>query len=465
MIRLLNQVLLRPLYQGLLWLSLPAVLLRLEWRARREPEYGRRVGERFGRVPGSVPRGCIWFHAVSAGETIAVAPLVAELAAEFSPDEVPFLVTTTTPTGSAEVGRRLGGEVHHCYVPYDYRFAVRSFFENVRPRLLVLVETELWPNLIDEAHRRGVPVLLVNGRLSPRSARRYRLVRWLTADVLRQLDFIACQYREHLDRFRALASGNQQGAALGSVKFDAALPDDHQHRVALLREELGIGQRPVWVAGSTHTGEDEPVLKAHVRVCERHPDSCLLLVPRHPVRADEVCRLAQRQGFTVRRLSSAMPGQADGSGGGGAANAGRQVYQAAETTERPSCAKPTQVIVCDTMGQLQTLYGLAQAAFLGGSLVRKGGHNPIEAALCGQPLVTGPHTFNFAEIVEAFANAGCLTRVQTPAELADAIIAAFGDEDARTAAGGRALAVVEQSRGASRRLLELLRTRIGAAIA
>ena len=494
------------LYQVLLWLSLPAVLVRLEWRARREPEYGKRIAERMGRALGRIPAGCIWFHSVSAGETIAVAPLIAELASEFQEDAaVPFLVTSMTPTGSAEVTRRLGSAVHHCYAPYDFRFAVRSFFDRVRPRLLVLVETELWPNLVGEAYRRGVPVVLVNARLSERSARGYRIVGRLTRRMLRQLEFVACQYDDHLERFRALGLRDEQVNALGSLKFDARLPEDHDARVAALRRNLGLGRSPVWTAGSTHPGEDELVLEAHARVCGSYPDSCLLLVPRHPVRGKDVAGLAGRRGFTVHRpgataraeahdpfahgsdrrdalpggpanrIEPALPEQAKDQAGpspgdGPASLAGptpgdtpANLSESMRNDDSANRGKPAQVIVCDTMGQLQTVYGLSRIAFLGGSLVPIGGHNPIEAALCSQPLVIGPHTFNFEEVAAAFAAAECLARVETPAQLADAVIAAFEDDAARTAAGARALRVVEENRGATERLFELLRTRIRAA--
>ncbi|MCY4566119.1 MAG: lipid IV(A) 3-deoxy-D-manno-octulosonic acid transferase [Gammaproteobacteria bacterium] len=434
----------RLLYQVLLWLVLPAVLLRLEWRARREPEYGRRVGERMGRVPARVPGGCVWFHAVSAGETIAVAQLIADLAAEFAGDGgAPMLVTTTPPTGSAQVAGRLGDSVHHCYAPYDFLFAVRSFFDKVQPRVLVLVETELWPNLIHEAHRRGVPVLLVNARLSAKSARGYGfvLVRCLTRSMLREVALVACQYDDTLERYKSLGLPGEKAVALGSVKFDARLPDDHADQSAALHRALGLQQRHVWIAGSTHPGEDELVLDAHARVRERSPESCLLLAPRHPVRGREICGLARRRGFSVLRMGASGSGDPDA----------------------PSAS--ADVVVCDTMGQLQTLYGLSELAFIGGSLVPVGGHNPIEAALCRQPLAMGPHTWNFDEVVAAFAEADCLARVQTAAQLGEVVIAAFKDEEARAAAGAHALQVVEENRGATARLFDLLRTRIRATLA
>ena len=474
----------RLLYQVLLWLALPAVLIRLEWRARREPEYGERIGERLGRVPTEVPPGCIWFHAVSAGETIAAAPLIAALAGEFSEDGgVPFLLTAMTPAGLAQAASLLGDAVHHCYAPYDFPFAVRAFFDRVRPKLLVLVETELWPNLIGEAHRRGVPVLLVNARLSERSARGYALMRGLTAKMLEQIGFVACQYDDDVARYKALHLDDAKVAAFGSVKFDAALPDDHVRRVATLRRELGLDGRRVWLAGSTHPGEDGLVLDAHAHVCDHYPQSCLLLVPRHPVRAAEICDLARRRGFAVRDMRSCAAGRVSGatrgesagckpgalqseieweiSGAVGGESAG-SVLPAIGAAHKGAAHK--DVIVCDTMGQLQYLYGLSEIAFLGGSLVPVGGHNPIEAALYRQPLVTGPHTWNFADVFAAFAAAGCLTQAATAEQLAAAVIAAFQDEGTRAAAGTRALQVIDDNRGATVRLQELLRNRIRAAI-
>ena len=425
------------LYRILLWLALPVVLLRLEWRAWREPEYGRRIGERFGRVPPEAPSGCIWFHAVSAGEAIAAAPLIAALGA-LPVAGRPFLVTSSTPAGSAEIRRRLPG-CGHCYAPYDFPFAVRAFFSQVRPKLLALVETELWPNLIDEAHRRGVPVLLINARLSRRSARRYALAPGLTRKMLGQVRFIACQHEEDAARFRALGAAAEKVAAFGSIKFDAALPKGHADQVAALREQLGLVDR-LWLAGSTHPGEDEIALQAHRQVRQRLPFACLLLAPRHPVRAAAVCALARRMGFAASLLSETR----------------RRAEQDA-TRGRPA---PPQVLVCDSMGQLQQFYGLSDIAFLGGSLVPAGGHNPIEAALCGQPLIAGPHTFNFSQVMAAFAEAGCLTRVRTAGQLAEAVLAGLQDEGQRRAAGRRALQAVAARRGAKARLLDLLRREI-----
>ncbi len=420
----------RLAYQLLLWLVLPVVPLRLWWRGRREPDYRKRWKERFGHPPAPTPVHCIWFHAVSAGEAIAAAPLISALTEEFP--SVPFLVTTMTPAGAKQVRSRLGGKVAHCYAPYDFRFAVQRFLRLVQPRLLVLVETELWPNLIDLADRRAVPVLVINARLSERSARAYGRLPGLTKTLLQQLRLIACQYPQHMQRFVALGAAPSKLCTLGSVKFDISLPSDHAEAVVQWRTELQLQGRRVWIAASTHPGEDDIVLDAHRAVRGRIPNASLLLVPRHPARSPELVQLAVRRGLSVARLSDGV-------------------------------APPPEVLVCDGFGLLQTLYGLSEVAFIGGSLVPKGGHNPIEAAICGLPLAMGPERFNFEEVAAAFAKANCLTAVTDAPSLADAVVNNFENETARQAAGQRGLEVVRDNSGAQDRLLDILRREIKAA--
>ena len=425
------------LYQALLWLALPFVLLRLWWRGRRVPGYRQGVAARFGRPPAEVPKGCLWFHAVSAGETIAIAPVIKALAEEVPAE--PFLITTMTPTGAREARRRLGGVAVHCHAPYDFPFAVRSFLDRVQPTLLALVETELWPNLIDAAQRRGIPVVVVNARLSERSARAYGWAAGLMRRLLRQVEWIACQYPDQARRFVALGTDATKVRAIGNVKFDAVLPPNHAQAMAALRTELQLRNRRVWIAASTHPGEDEIVLDAHLRVRESLSDACLLLVPRHPLRAASAVALAERRGFRVALAPpSVQPRE-----------------QMAELTAESKDA--ADVVVVGAMGLLQTLYGLSEVAFIGGSLVPKGGHNPIEAALCAKPLITGPQVFNFVEVTAAFSVQGCLTTVCDAPQLAQAVLANLEDEDARQAAGQKALQVVKDNGGATGRLLGLLR--------
>jgi len=412
-------------YRLLLWLAWPWVRLRLRLRARREPAYAERVGERFGHVPAGIPKGVAWFHTVSAGETIAAAPFIAELAAAHP--GVPCLVTTMTPSGSEQVQARLAGRVHHCYAPYDFPAAVRRFFDAVQPRLLVLMETELWPNLIATAAARGVPVLLVNARLSARSARGYRRVGSLTRRMLGALDLVACQYPEHAERFIALGAPRARVTVTGSVKFDLALPAGHAGRAALLRARWRLGDGPVWIAASTHPGEDEAVLTAHRAVRERLPGARLILVPRHPARAPDLLQLCGAAGYAVG------------------------CHATAQTTDATA-----DVVLVDVMGVLLDYYGLADVAFVGGSLVPVGGHNPIEPALCGVPVLMGPEVFNFAEVVEAFRAEGALALVGDASALAEAVAGWLTDPAARTAAGARACAVVAANRGATARLRGLL---------
>lgn len=422
------------LYRLLLLAARPLVHVRLWLRARRDPAYGIRVAERFARLPEALPRRVIWFHTVSAGETIAAAPVIAHLAAAFP--QVPLLVTTMTPTGSAQVAKLLGDRVAHCYAPYDFPDVVARFYQRIEPRLLVLMETELWPNMLREAARRSVPALLVNARLSERSAAGYARLGALTRGMLDDLKFIACQYPAHAERFLALGAPAQKIGVLGSVKFDVSLPADHAERVAALRAEWALEGRPVWIAGSTHPGEEAVLLAAHQALKRRLPDALLLLVPRHPERREEVGRLIDRAGFSQAWMSNCGTGRESPAG--------------------------CDVILGDTMGELLYLYGLADVAFLGGSLVSVGGHNPIEAAICRIPLLMGPETFNFPDVVAAFSDAGSLTLVTDAASLAGKVGDYLGNDALRRAAGMAAARVVAENTGAMDRLLDLLQAEVRA---
>jgi 3-deoxy-D-manno-octulosonic-acid transferase len=412
-------------YPLLLVFAYPLVRLRLRLRARREPAYAERIPERFGHAPPGIPKGCAWFHTVSAGETIAAAPLIAELVSAYP--QVPCLVTTMTPAGSEQVRARLGTAVHHCYAPYDFPSAVRRFFDAVQPRVLVLMETELWPNLIAAAAARGVPVVLVNARLSARSARGYRRLGALTRNMLSRLSTIACQYPDHAERFLALGAPLARVVVTGSVKFDLALPVDHATRVAALRERWQLGAGPVWIAGSTHPGEDEQVLAAHAEILGRLPGTRLILAPRHPARTPDLLALCRARGFSVGRHGAADP--ADATAG---------------------------IVLIDAMGVLLDYYALADVAFVGGSFVPVGGHNPIEPALCGVPVVMGPQVFNFADVVEAFRGARALEIADGPDALANVVAAWLADPAERVSAGARARAVVVANTGATARLRGVL---------
>ncbi len=424
------------LYRSLLWVLQPLVRLRLNRRARSEPEYGQRQAERFGHVPPEIRPHCVWFHTVSAGETIAAAPLIRQLAGEF-PD-TPFLVTTMTPTGSQQVVQRLGDCVDHCYAPYDFTAGVKRFFQRVQPEILVLMETELWPNLIGEAHAAGIPVVLVNARLSERSARGYQRISGLSRPMLGKLSDIACQSQAHVERFISLGADPQTTKALGSVKYDVTLPQDFPQRVRYWRNQFALGDQLVWIAASTHPGEDALVLQAFQTLRQHLPETKLLLVPRHPVRTDEVVELARGAGLQVACQSVCTEKQLD---------------------EAPD------VLVGDVMGTLLELYGVANVAFVGGSLVPVGGHNPLEPAVCGLPIICGPHQFNFTDVMAHLSELDALQTINTADELGSVVLDLLRDPEEMHRRGRLAASAVDQNRGATERVAALLRARITTALA
>ena len=405
------------MYRVLSRVALPFVWVRLWIRGPREPADRERRRERMGFVAESIPRKGVWFHTVSAGETLGAIPLIRAVK-KMTPD-VPVLVTTTTPSGSEEVKKHLGMEVAHCYCPYDFPKAVWRFMDSVEPIALVLMETELWPNIIRECRRRDVPVYLVNARLSERSAIGYRRIGTLMASVLKSVTHIYCQYQDTADRFAVLGVKREMLSVTGSVKFDVQLPNDINSRRIAFENNWQFGKR-FWIAGSTHPREEEVVLQAHKLLIRQHDDLSLILVPRHPPRASDVVQLARGFGFDTRVLSSEP--------------------------------EPSDVLVGDEMGTLVYLYAAAEVAFIGGSLDDTGGHNPIEAALHGVPMVMGPSRVNFAEVVHRFETAGCLHLAVSAEELASRVDALLKDSDQRKIEGRAAREVVSNNRGAIERV-------------
>lgn len=410
----------RALYSLLARLLLPLVLLRLWWQGLRKPELARDWHHRVGLVPRS-PRPVLWVHAVSVGETIAAAPLVAALLARH-PD-LPVLLTAMTATGRERARALFGDRVRYAYSPWDSPGSVRRFLNRVQPRALVIMETEIWPNMIAQTSARGVPVALVNARLSERSARGYRKVGALVRPLLKDFSWIAAQAPEDAHRFLALGAPPARVAVTGTVKYDIAVDASLRAAAQALRDRLGR-RRPVWVAGSTHPGETEHLLAAHKALLSRHPDALLILVPRHPERFDEVARLVDGAGlYLARRSRDEEPGQA-------------------------------QVYLGDSMGELMLLYGASDAAFVGGSLIDRGGHNPLEPAAWGLPVLAGPHVFNFEAVYAALASGGALSIVTDGASLGQALLELLGNPREAREQGDRALAVVEANRGALARVVE-----------
>ena len=410
----------RYLYSLLLYLLIPFVLVRLVWRSRRASAYRRRWAERFGFFDPPPLRSPVWVHAVSVGEVLAAVPLIQWLRERGEP----VLVTTTTPTGAERVRAAFGADVPHLYCPYDLPDVVRRFLSRVRPRLAIIIETELWPNLFHACAERRVPVIVANARLSARSAAGYAKVAALMRATLRDVNLIAAQGEADAARLRAL--GAPRVEVTGNVKFDLHLPASLHEQAAVLRRAWGES-RLVWLAASTHAGEDEQVLDAYAELRRTLPDSLLVLAPRHPERFDDVAALCRQRGYTLVRRSEHRPATAE-----------------------------TAVFLLDSMGELPLFYAAADIAFVGGSLVNTGGHNVLEPAALGKAVLVGPHTFNFLEITAQLVANGAATRVEDSHALAQAVIRYLGDANLRDEAGRKGLALVEQSRGALARLQALL---------
>ena len=417
----------RSLYTLLFHLGLPLVVGRLAWRAWQAPAYAKRIGERFALGLPPFKTGGIWLHAVSVGESIAAAPLVRELLMRY-PD-MPITMTCMTPTGSERIqalfgGAEYAGRVQHCYLPYDLPWAAARFLKRVQPKLAVIMETELWPNHIHQCAQRGIPVALANARLSERSARGYARFAKLTAPMLAELDLLAVQTALEAERFRSLGARPECVEVTGSIKFDLTIDPDLLTRAAALREQWQATQRPVWIAASTHAGEDEIVLAAHRELLKQNPDVLLILVPRHPERFNAVFELCQRQGFSTLRRSTG---------------------EAVQATD--------QVLLGDTMGELLFLYALADIAFVGGSLVANGGHNLLEPAALGKPVLSGPHLFNFLDIAAQLRAAGALNEVADADALAQRVAQLWCKPEAAQAMRNAGLAVMQANQGALARLL------------
>jgi 3-deoxy-D-manno-octulosonic-acid transferase len=415
---------LRIVYLCLAYLLVPAALATELVRGVSDRARWRHLGERFG-CGASLPPGGIWVHAVSVGEVQAAATLLRALRAA---DPVrPLLLTSSTVTGRARAAALLAGQAQVRYLPYDLPGAVARFLDRARPCLGVVLETELWPNLYAAARRRGVPLLLASGRLSERSVRRYRRLGGLLRETLAGVE-VAAQSAADAGRFVAIGADPARTTVLGNLKFDYAPPADVAGRAAALRAALGAG-RPVWVAGSTHEGEEEQVLEAHAALCRRHPGALLVLAPRHPPRFAAVGALLARRGVAWAARSGGAPPGPD-----------------------------TAVFLLDTLGELVAYYAAADVAFVGGSLVPVGGHNLLEPASLGRPVVAGPHTFSDPAVTRLLAGAGALSVVRDGAELAATVDGFWADRAAAHAAGEHGRTAVAANQGALARLV----ARIGA---
>ncbi|MCF6281756.1 MAG: lipid IV(A) 3-deoxy-D-manno-octulosonic acid transferase [Candidatus Polarisedimenticolaceae bacterium] len=413
----------RYLYTTLLALLVPFMLLRLLWRSRREPAYRQRWHERFGWAS-NLPIKPIWIHAVSVGEVQATEVLVRHLLKTY-PDK-PLLLTTTTPTGSARVEKLFADQVSHCYLPFDLPWLVGPFINQLQPSILIIIETEIWPNLLVSCAQQNIPTLLANARLSVRSANGYRRFSGLTAETLNNLTMIAAQGAGTARRFTDLGASPARIEETGSIKFDIQLPATLHEQAEALRRSWGT-DRHVWVAASTHEGEEQQILTAHKQIKEKIPDALLILVPRHPGRFDSVAKLVTDAGFKLIRR-----------------------------TQATHCNDETDVFLGDTMGELPMFLASADLAFIGGSLIPRGGHNILEPAALGLPILFGPHMFNFAEISQLFLDHEAAYEVNSAEQLAHIVTEWLQKAELRSQIGENGLALIKQNRGALLKLLTII---------
>jgi len=418
----------RLLYNGLIYLlQIPLVAYWL-FRAIANQSYRNRIGQRFGIGYPQFEK-CIWIHAVSVGEVQAAVPLVRALARRFPGYEM--LVTTVTPTGAARVKALFGDAVSHCYIPSEMPTAVDRFFESTSPELALIMETEIWPNLYHGCGVRNIPLVLVSARISPKSVDGYRSLLPLFRNTLSHGIIIAAQSDADAERFRSLGANPVRTWVTGNIKFDIELPTGLVEQGQLLRTQI-FGDRPVWVAGSTHDQEEQQVLAAHRVLKEQHPDLLLVLVPRHPERFSMVRELIENEG-----------------------------YECVARTQNEPCSASTDVFLGDTMGELPLFYAASDVAFVGGSMVPIGGHNLLEPAALGLPVISGLHVYNAQEIADMFISLGACRIVTDSRDLAMAVEDLIANPQKAKKSGARGLEIVQRNRGALNNLLGLLEPLIG----
>lgn len=393
-------------------------------RGLRNRSYFDRLGQRFGIGFPQLQAASIWIHAVSVGEVQAAVPLIRALQRNY-PDRQ-LVVTTVTPTGAARVRALFGLSVVHTYVPFETNGAVKRFFNRVKPAVAIIMETEIWPNLYNECGIRGVPLILASARISPKSVQRYRRLVPLFREALSHGIVIAAQSQADAERFRELGASPNKTFVTGNLKFDIEPLNQVRAEGDQLRKDL-FGQRPVWVAASTHEGEECAVLDAHQIIREQVPDAALVIIPRHPERFDDVWREIE---------ASELP--------------------AARRTQPFKENKTPSVYLADTMGEVVKFYVAADVCFVGGSLVPIGGHNLLEPAAVGKAAMTGPHWFNAEDIARRLLEADAIEVVEDTNTLANKVLELFADAEARDTLGRNALDVIRKNRGALSALLKLI---------
>ena len=416
----------RYFYTTIIYFLLPFILLRLLLVSFKYSSYRKKWYERFGFISWKKSsKRVVWIHAVSVGEVNAARPIVDFLLKEYNHLQIIF--TTVTPTGAITVDHKFGKNASHFYLPYDIPYCVKRFIKTINPCMLITMETEIWPNLYQTCHGFGVPILLVNARLSQKSMRGYKLFPDLIASTIKLVDKIAAQTKLDADRFTLLGAENKDVLVVGNLKFDIDIPQSIKEEAEPLRHDFSVN-RSIWMAASTNEGEEEIILDAHKKVLSVYSNAILILAPRHPERADKVFTMCKKMGFfTTRR------------------------------TDHESFTEKHDVFLLDTLGELQLYYAASEIAFIGGSLVDTGGQNMLEPAALNLPLITGPYTYNFLEVRKLLIENKALIQVSNYLELSEKVIELIGDANLRHNLGERAKDVVLANRGSSERTIDIIK--------
>jgi 3-deoxy-D-manno-octulosonic-acid transferase len=414
----------RTFYSGLFYLLIPFILIRLIWRSIKAPAYRYRWNERFALYNKNFPRNVIWFHAVSVGEAEALFPLVRKIQQQHP--EATLLITTTTPTGSARVKAVMQENVEHVYLPYDIPCAVKRFMRYFKPKIAVIMETEIWPNLFAYCGKNEIPLYIVNARLSERSARGYKKIPVFISQALAQVKLIATQTQEDAQRFIAIGAKSEKVRTLGNIKFDVEVSSEIIRQGLQLKADL-FGGRFVWLIASTHKDEEAIFFECYKEIKPKIPELLLIVVPRHPERFGEVQKLCGQY-----RLAVVM------------------------RTTGEECHQHTDVYLADTMGELKMLYAASDVAFVGGSMVPVGGHNILEAAAIGTPVLFGPYMENFKEIALGVLRQDAAKQCRNKNEIISAIIALHTDFAYRQSLAEKGQAFVRQNQGAVAKIFDIL---------
>jgi 3-deoxy-D-manno-octulosonic-acid transferase len=415
------------IYRIILLLLLPIILLALLFRSISNTQYRQRLSERLGFISNAYKKNGIVVHAASVGEVIALTPFVEQLLQTYP--ELPITLTTFTPTGSAQVTKQFSSRVQHCYLPLDILPSTQLFLTRLKPKLMIFMETELWPNLIDQCAKKQIKLLLINGRLSANSMKSYKKISPLITPTLNHFDKILCQSQDNLANFLQLGANNEHSYVSGNLKFDISINNNILEKQAQLTALLPK-HRKLWLVASTHQGDEDIALAAFKQIKTLFPTLLLVLVPRHPERFNAVAKLCHNENFTLVKRSDNTPvGEQD-------------------------------IWLLDTLGELVPAYSLADIVTMGGSFSHIGGHNPLEPALFKKPIIVGSDMSNFTDVLQQLKQLEGIVQLpvnQTSkahsSQLAKAIIHLLNDTSAAALLGKQAHQVVMNNQGASARTL------------